>query len=73
LEEKVAAPIYETTNTAVGIRRADHATLREMLIPTSATSGGRSFGIVRSRTKATEFIILFSVLKGPRETTTILV
>jgi hypothetical protein len=26
LEEKVAAQVYKTENTAVGIRRADHAT-----------------------------------------------
>jgi hypothetical protein len=26
LKEKVAAPVYKTENTAVGIRRADHAT-----------------------------------------------
>jgi hypothetical protein len=26
LETKVAAPVYKTENTAVGIRRTDHAT-----------------------------------------------
>jgi hypothetical protein len=36
-------------NTAIGIRCSDHAAL------TSPTSGGRSVGIVRSRTQATEF------------------
>jgi hypothetical protein len=48
LEEKVAAPGLETRNTAVGIRRK--------LTLTSLTSGGRSVGIVRSRTQATEFV-----------------
>jgi hypothetical protein len=42
----------------VGIRCADHATpsTRKRLALTSPTSGGRSVGIVRLRTKATEFI-----------------
>jgi hypothetical protein len=41
----------------VGIRCADRATssTREKLALTSPTSGGRSVGIVRLRTKATEF------------------
>jgi hypothetical protein len=39
--------------TALGIRCADHATpsIRKMLALTSPTSGGRSVGIVRLRTK----------------------
>jgi hypothetical protein len=43
---------------AVGIRRADYATpvYQENLALTSSTSGGRSVGILRSRTKATEFV-----------------
>ena len=43
--------------TAVGIRCADHVTplYLQKLALTSPTSGGRSVGIVRSRTKATEF------------------
>jgi hypothetical protein len=43
--------------TAVGIRCADHATpsTRKRLALSSPTSGGRSVGIVRLRTKATEF------------------
>jgi hypothetical protein len=49
MEENVAAPVYKTENTAVGIRHADHVTL------TSPTSGGRSVSVVRSRTKAREF------------------
>jgi hypothetical protein len=43
--------------TAVGIRCTDHATpsIRKKLALTSPTSGGRLVGIVRLRTKATEF------------------
>jgi hypothetical protein len=40
-------------SAAVGIRDADHV-LKKLAL-TSPTSGGRSAGIVRSRTKATEF------------------
>jgi hypothetical protein len=44
-------------NTAVGIRHADHVTpsIRKKLAITSPTSGGRSVGIVRSRTQTMEF------------------
>ena len=44
--------------TAVGTRCADHETplYPQKLALTSPTSGGRSVGIVRSRTKATEFV-----------------
>jgi hypothetical protein len=50
----------ENRDTAVGIRRADYATL---LYPqkwalTSPTSGGRSVGIVRSQIQATDFSFL---------------
>jgi len=43
--------------TAVGTRCADHVTPfhPQKLALTSPTGGGRSVGIVRSRTKATEF------------------
>ena len=43
--------------TAVGNRCADHVTplYPQKLALTSPTGGGRSVGIVRSRTKATEF------------------
>jgi hypothetical protein len=52
LGRKVAAPVYKTDNTAVGIRHADHVapSIRKKLALTSPTSGGRSVGIVRSRT-----------------------
>jgi hypothetical protein len=48
--------------TAVGIRFADYATplYPQKLALTSSTSGGPSVGIVRLRTKATEFsLVLF--------------
>ena len=46
--------------TAVGTRCADHVTplYPQKLALTSPTSGGRSVGIVRVRTKATEFLVL---------------
>jgi hypothetical protein len=64
LEEIVAAPVQKTENTAVGIRFADHATpsIRKKLALTSPTSGSRSVGIVRLRTKATEFVSFLFVL-----------
>jgi hypothetical protein len=42
----------------LGIRRTDHATplYPQKLALTSPTSGSRSVGIVRSRTKATELV-----------------
>jgi len=48
--------------TAVGTRCADHVTpvYPQKLALTSPTSGGRSVGIVRVRTKATEFSFSFS-------------
>jgi hypothetical protein len=44
------------------IRRTDHATplYPLKLVLTSPTSGGRSVGIVRSRTKATELVIHYT-------------
>ena len=44
----------------MGIRCADHVTplYRQKLALTSPTGGGRSVGIVRSRTKATELVII---------------
>jgi hypothetical protein len=60
LKEKVAAPVYKTEFTAVGIRCADHATplYPQKLALNSPTSGGLSVGIVRSRTKATELLVI---------------
>jgi hypothetical protein len=61
LKKKVAAPVKKTEITAVGIRRADHATplYPQKLALTLPTSGGRSVGIVRSRTKATKLFIIY--------------
>ena len=61
LNKKVAAPVYKTEiKTAVGIRCADHVTplYPQKLALTSPTGGGRSVGIVRSRTKDTEFSLV---------------
>jgi hypothetical protein len=59
LDRKVAAPVYKTENTAVGIRHADHVTpsIRKELAITSPTGGSRSVGIVRSRTQTMEFVV----------------
>jgi hypothetical protein len=50
----------EIENMAVGICHADHvaSSIRKKLALISPTSGGRSVGIVRSRTQATEFLFL---------------
>jgi hypothetical protein len=55
LDRKVAAPVYKTENTAVGIRHADNVapSISNKLAITSPTSGGRSVGIVRSQTQTT--------------------
>jgi hypothetical protein len=47
LEETVAAPVYKTEITVVGVRRADHARplYPQKLALTSPTSDGRSVGI----------------------------
>ena len=47
--------------TAVGTRCTDHVTplYPQKLALTSPTGGGRSGGIVRMRTKATEFIYIY--------------
>jgi hypothetical protein len=57
LDRKVAAPVWKTENTAVGIRQADHVApyIHNMLSITSPMSGGLSVGIVRSRTQTMEF------------------
>jgi len=49
--------------TAVGTRCADHVTplYPQKLARTSPTCGGRSVGIVRVRTKATEFVNMYFV------------
>jgi len=60
----IRSTILKTTSpstlTAVGIRCADHVTplYPQKLALTSPTCGSRSVGIVRSRTKATEFSLV---------------
>jgi hypothetical protein len=60
LDRKVVAYVYKTENTPVGIRHSDHVapSIRKKLAITSSTSGGRSVGIVRSRTKTMEFSLV---------------
>jgi hypothetical protein len=62
LDRKVAAPVYKTENTAVGISHADHVapSIRKKSAITSPTSSGRSVDIVRSRTEAMEFSLVFT-------------
>jgi hypothetical protein len=60
----------ENREYVLGIRCNDHATLlyQQKLALTSSTSDGRSVGIVRSRTKATELLILpQAVYEGKKE------
>jgi hypothetical protein len=56
-----AAPVWKAENTTVWIRHADHVapSIRKKLALSSPSSGGRSVGIARSGTKATEFVCLF--------------
>ena len=55
--------------TAAGIRCADHVTplYLQKLALTSPTGGGRSVGIVRSRTKATEFFFFLIQIRHVQE------
>ena len=55
--------------TAVGNRCADHVTplYPQKLALISPTDGGRYVGIVRSRTKATEFSLVFSYPEGAKQ------
>jgi hypothetical protein len=64
LERKSSGSGLEIEITAVGIRRTDHATplYAQKLALTSPTSGGRSVGMVRSRTKTTQLLDFFSFL-----------
>jgi hypothetical protein len=61
IDRKVAAPVYETENTAVGIVTLTtwHPLSAKKLAITSPTSGGRSVGVVRSRTQTMEFSFFF--------------
>jgi hypothetical protein len=56
LDRKLAASVYKTENTAIGIRHAHHVapSIRKKLAFTSPTSSGRSVDIVRSQTQIME-------------------
>ena len=61
MNEKSSVSRYKKQRlTAVGTRCADHVThlYPQKLALTSSTGGGRSVGIVRVRTKATEFSLV---------------
>jgi hypothetical protein len=59
LEEIVAAPVKKTETNDRGIRCADtQHPISAKVGTTSPTSGDRSAGIVRLRTKATEFSLI---------------
>ena len=66
MNKKVAAPVQKTEINGRGDRCADHMTplYPQKLALTSPTGGGRSVGIVRSRTKATEFSSPLHYLKN---------
>jgi hypothetical protein len=56
-----ATPAKKTEITALGIRHANHVTplYPQKLALASPTSGGRTVGVVCSRTDATEFVFFF--------------
>jgi hypothetical protein len=64
LQEKIAAPVYKAENTAVGSVVLTPQCPLQMLALTSPTSGGRSVGIVQSRTEGHRvcFVCLFDAL-----------
>jgi hypothetical protein len=66
LEEKVAVPVHKNREYARNDpSRGPRGTLYPLkLALISLTSGGRSFGIVRSRTQATEFSLVFSGVRS---------
>jgi hypothetical protein len=61
LKGKVAAPVYKTEINDHGnpLRSPRDTLYPKKLALTSPTRGGRSVGIVRSRTKAMEFSLVF--------------
>jgi hypothetical protein len=65
LDRKVAAPVWKTENTAVGTwPRGALYPQRSAL--TLSTSGGRSVGIVRSRTQTMEFSLVLELDCGEK-------
>jgi hypothetical protein len=65
-KEKAAVPVLKTEITVVGMRRTNHATplYQQKLALTSPTSGSRSVDVFRSRTIATELLLLLSLLEN---------
>jgi hypothetical protein len=62
LERTSSSSGLESEITAVGIRRADHATpLHPQKLALTSPSGGFSVGIFRSWTKATELLVIVSL------------
>jgi hypothetical protein len=61
LDKKVAAPVYKTENTVVGICHADQvaSSIHKKLAITSPTSSGCLVGIVHSWTQTMEFSFSF--------------
>jgi hypothetical protein len=59
LDRKVAAPVYKTENTAVGIRHSNHMapSIRKNWQLLRRQAAGRSVGIVRSRTQTMGFVL----------------
>jgi hypothetical protein len=55
-EIKVVTTVQKTEITVVRIRHADHLHPLSVKVGTALISGGRSLGIVRSRTRVTEFL-----------------
>jgi hypothetical protein len=70
LDRKVAAPVYKTENTTVGIRHVDHVapSIRKKLAITSPTIGGLSVSIVRSWAQIMEFFFSWSITAFSRDT-----
>jgi hypothetical protein len=62
LDRKSNGSGQETENTVVGIRWPHDTLYQQKLALTSHTSGGRSVGIVRSRTQAMEFSIIVHLM-----------
>jgi hypothetical protein len=65
LGRKSSGSGLETENAAAGILLTDYTTplYPQKVALTSPKSCGRSVGIVRSRTKATEFILFITVFR----------
>jgi hypothetical protein len=65
LDRIVAAPVFETENTAVGIRHADHVapSIRKSWQPLRRQAAVARVGIVRSRIQTTEFSFFFLEFK----------